>query len=415
MDEAVNGTGGAQAESQPADDIRSALAAAIVTSEEEAAARDKPEPKAAKPTNGAAEGEHAAGDEAAADTGTEKAADTAAKKPATEEGAAEPEKTDEEKTAEKTAAETKAVGELTGKWSAKDKETFAKLAPEAKELLLRRHKDMEAAFTRKTQDIADFRKRYEPVDKIFEPYRDKMKAGGWTEQKLVEGWANVEKRLMDGDGVNVVAGLMKGYNVDLAKVAQAMGYRPPAAAAPRTDATGAEVPAPPAVNLPPEVIETLRDLRQRVDARDQKDMESTQRAAREAETRVMSDIEKFKSAQDDKGELQHPHFDELEADMTELASAAIAAKRPVPSLKDLYEKAVWANPSTRDAALAAREKAQQAKSAADARAKAAAAKKAGSSVHGAPGSGQAPQGTRPAARTLREELEANTAEATSRL
>jgi hypothetical protein len=86
------------------------------------------------------------------------------------------------------------------------------------------------------------------------------------------------------------------------------------------------------------------------------------------------------------------------------------ARKPVPPLKELYETAVWANPSTREATLAARERAQQAKAADEARAKAAQARKAGSSVTGAPGSGQAPTGRSRTDLSLREQLEANFAD-----
>jgi hypothetical protein len=60
-------------------------------------------------------------------------------------------------------------------------------------------------------------------------------------------------------------------------------------------------------------------------------------------------------------------------------------------LDQLYETAVYANPATREKVLTAQRQQEEAKRVEEAKAKAASARKAGSSVTGAPGSGQAPQ------------------------
>lgn len=409
---------------QPADDLKSMLAAAVAEHEPEAAP-EKPANAAVKPeasdapsrdeaapvarTRGA-DGKFVKGAESAEpvveETGDDPAKPEADEKPATEVA-------DDAAAAEKAEADKKAEAEITGRWSVADKELLKKLPPEGRDLILRRHRDMEAAFTKKNQEFTTFRREYEPIDKMFEPWRDRMQAAGYTKQSLITAWANAEKRLMDpNDRVNVVAGLIKGYQVDLGKVAAALGMRP----RPVQQQQDGEQPAPVQNGdgqyhqLPPELTQQLAALQQRLDAQDRERADSTRRAQMGAEQRVMSEIETFKSAQDDKGQLLHPHFDDLEDDMTQLAGAAIAARKPVPSLQDLYEKAVWANPSTRKAQLAADQKAQQARTADEARAKAAAARRAGSSVTGAPGSGQAPAAKSKAEQTLREQLETNYAE-----
>lgn len=411
--EETNGT----ADEQPADDIRSALASALAEHRALASAlAEHSDEPAEKPTKAAAKPEVDAqpADDAAADASADiepKAADEAA----TADDAAKPDgdkDAEADKAAEKSAADTKAETELTGKWSAKDKDTFKKLPAEGRELLLRRHKEMEGAFTRKTQEIASFRKEFEPVAKLLEPWGERMKARGYTPQSLITAWANVEKRLMDGDGVGVVAGLINGYKIDLGKVAQALGIRPMQQPAQQQD--GEAPPAPEAqqqMQLPPEITNQLRSLQERLDADDRAKAEDRRRAELSAVQKVESEMEAFKSAVDDKGQSLHPHFDELENDMLRLVLAARQAGQPDPSLAELYETAVWANPSTRKAQLAADQKAQQERAAQEARAKAAAAKKAASSVTGAPGSGQAPTGRRADKMSLREQLEAAAAEA----
>lgn len=119
------------------------------------------------------------------------------------------------------------------------------------------------------------------------------------------------------------------------------------------------------------------------------------RSQREAESRVMSAIDSFKDAKDASGNLLHPHFSAVEDQMTRLAVAARASGTPVPSLDELYDQAVWANTSTRQAmfeaqraADEAQRKAADAERAKEARAKAERAKRAASSVTGSPSLGQ---------------------------
>ena len=376
----------------PDDTIRSALASAMAQHETPAETPPKPAPEA--PAQ-AAESD-------SAETGTEVASEESGdQEPADGAGEAVEEKPGEEKPAATSGTEPPA------NWSAKDKATFKGLAPEAQKFLLDRHKAMEGDYIKKTQAIAAFKREYEPVDKIFEPYRDRMKAGGWTPAKLVEAWGNVEKRLMEGDGVNVVAGLVQGYKIDLGQVARTLGLRPRQQQA---NGNGAAQPAQPQhdpLSLSPDhpVVRQLNSIQERLAAEDRARADEVRRRQTAAETRVMGEIEEFKSAQDDKGNLLYPHFDDVEAAMAQLAQSANATGKPL-SLKDLYETAVWANPSTRDAMLAARERAQQEKATEEARAKAARARKAASSVTGAPGSGQAPTGRPRTDLSLREQLNA---------
>jgi hypothetical protein len=61
------------------------------------------------------------------------------------------------------------------------------------------------------------------------------------------------------------------------------------------------------------------------------------------EDRILLEIAGFKSATDDKGNLLHPHFEELEDAMALLVEAAVAAREPAPPLEELYDTALQAN------------------------------------------------------------------------
>lgn len=382
----------------PDESLRSALAAAIASSEKEPElelepAKPKPEPKAeAEPK--------------------EPKAEAAEEKPAEEEAKPE-EEAEAEKPAEETAAEeAETKSEPKGiepptNWKAADKETFKTLPPNAQQIVVDIQKRMDADYTKKTQGIAALKSEYEPVDKMFEPYRDVMKQKGFTPRTLIEAWANVEKDLSSGEqgALRVITNLVSGYKVDPSKVALALGLKQqttvPAAGDQTTETAAPQTP----IQLPPELLQTINGLQQRVDTFEAERRATAARAAEERGQAVMNEIEKFKSAVDGKGTLLRPHFDEVEEQMTHLALAAKSAGQQVPPLQELYEKAVWANPSTRKALITAEQQQVEDKRKAEARAKAAAAKKAAASVTGAPGTGQMPQGRSTADKSLREQLE----------
>jgi hypothetical protein len=381
MPEAVNA-----GESQP-DDLRSALAAALAEHDTPSEPAPKIEAKAAPEVPAETEqGEAAAEVE---DKEQTRGADGKFVGKDAAESAEEPEaQAEPEKKPEGLEAPTN--------WAAKDKELFKAQSPEAQRFLLDRVKSMEGDYTKKTEAIAALKREYEPIDKLFEPYRDAMKQRGFTPRSLIEAWANVERKLAENP-VEVIKGLVAGYRVNPAQLANVLGISPAA--------EGEAPTVAPTVQLPPELIAELNSLRQTVTGLTQTQQQAQQAARNASEARVQSDIEAFKSAKDDKGNLVHPHFDEIEQDMTALALVARQMGQPVPSLKDLYERAANANPSTREKLRTAERQQAEEQRKVEARAKAAAAKKAASSVTGAPGPGQAPDIRMRAEKTLREQLE----------
>lgn len=69
-------------------------------------------------------------------------------------------------------------------------------------------------------------------------------------------------------------------------------------------------------------------------------MADFRQAVAAAEQRAMTEIEEFKNALDDEGNLLHPHFDAVEDVMGQLAQLALEVNKPVPALDDLYETAI---------------------------------------------------------------------------
>lgn len=112
-------------------------------------------------------------------------------------------------------------------WSADDKAKFATLTPEAKEFVVGRYKAMEADYTRKTQETADFRRSAEPLLNAIKPYENYLtQLGPVTGQQapqLIAGLLSVEYRLRTGSAqekVQALANICGTYGIDLAALAR---------------------------------------------------------------------------------------------------------------------------------------------------------------------------------------------------
>jgi hypothetical protein len=298
------------------------------------------------------------------------------------------------------------LGKATSRWSQADRDALAAAPQSVQELVVRRHREMEADHTRKTQEIASFRKDYEPIDQLLAPHADAMRERGFTKASLVRAWYDVERGLMAGGDIaaQLVAGIAKNYNLDRGAIARHLGLTAPSASPTEPPSPQAPANAP---NLPPEIEQRLSRYDQFIQQQQQTEQQRQVAAYNDAANRVMTDIEKFAAETDSSGALQHPHFRDVENQMAVLAQVARASGNSVPHLSELYEQAVWANPSTREklqAAAVASQEAQRAEAdkqrQQEARAKAERATKAAKSTTGAPPSGP----VRGKSGSLRDEL-----------
>lgn len=420
-------------EQQPADDLRSLLAGAIDESAASAgagAADAKPVPKADADADASADKGDAKTSDAEPKSGDDrprgedgkfvkksdddKKAEGAAddKKPdAKADESRADSKTDAEKDT-KTEPKTADGKDAPSNWSASDKAMFKLQSPDAQAFLLKKVKELESGFTKKTEAIADLRKEFEPVQQLFAPHIDVLKQKGLSPQTVIKRWADVETGLATpGRNVDVVANIIKAYNVDKAALAKSLGFTSTPSGQASTDTlpaagdqTGTDVSAQMLAALEEKIAKSFEPKLARIDQWETAQRNAAMNAEKARETAVETEISNFKSATNDKGELLHPYFDELEQDMLSLAQSYQASNRPLPKIGELYETAVWANPSTRTAMLATQKAAEQVRQAEEARSKSRQAQRAASSVTGAPGTGQASRPVR-GELSLREQLE----------
>ena len=369
------------------------------------------------------------------------AAAAAAKKPDAKAAKPDPAKAEADAAAAATAAAAEAKDpkfELGGKMSPADKAMLAEVAkthPRAAQWLADRHAAMVADHTRKTQAVAELQREYAPVQEMFKPWQQRLKAAGYTESGIIKAWASVEQELISGDPkrqIGIIRNIVQQYGLDKAAIAAELGLTGAAA----SDAAGAGQGAAAAGDppkIPPELAPWVKELTETRGAvqgiakwiEDQKkasadagerakaDMNARQRAEYD---RIGGEIEVFRTATEADGKaLAHPYFDDVEQDMSMLAQLA-RARGEKPTLQQLYDTAVWANPVTRGKAQAAASAAQQAKTSEAARAKAAQARRAGASVTGSPATGQtAPAGKPAKDLSLREQLDAAFDETSNRV
>ena len=70
-------------------------------------------------------------------------------------------------------------------WNSEDREMFDSLPLNAKERLLKREKEMTSDYTRKTQDLAENRKKFEALEGVLEPARQMILSTGISEAEYV--------------------------------------------------------------------------------------------------------------------------------------------------------------------------------------------------------------------------------------
>lgn len=240
-------------------------------------------------------------------------------------------------------------------WSAADKETFAKSPRDVQEWALRRHQQMESDYQRKTTDLANFRKTWEPLNEMFAPYIQQ----GVSPASVIQGWAQVAQNLQQNP-TQALQELARQYNIDMSSLTHPK----------KDDIWGDEkkVEDPRVSQLQQQLQAVAGHLQQRDQLEQQSKINTFQ-----------SQIEQFAQKKTEAGDLAHPHFDELLPDMMLMARAQRQAGQE-PDLNNLYNSALWANPVTREKTLEAQRIAAQKKAENEAIAKARKAKHASKSI-----------------------------------
>jgi hypothetical protein len=238
------------------------------------------------------------------------------------------------------------------------------LPPAIQQEVLKREGD----FVKGLEERATRLKSYEPIEQALEPIRQQLDLNGVSPGQYVRQLVAAEQFLQRNPG-EAIQYLARNYGVDLQGLTQQQAEQPQADPA-------------------------MAALQQQVQDLSSRQAEFYQHQAQQQEAAVSQQIEAFKA------DPANKHFDTVYEDMVSLAAAERAAGKE-PSLPDLYQRAIWANPSVREQLLA-EQRAEADKKAAEEKAKRAKeAQRAAAANIGTQGTSS---GETPAGLSLEEEL-----------
>ena len=214
-------------------------------------------------------------------------------------------------------------------WSPEHRATFDNLPADGQRFLAERHRDMEAAYTRASQEIA-------PLREVVGQYNGYFQQIGRSPEQMFRGLMEYDRALRFGtppQKASAIKELADGYGVELGGIAQGD---------PQDDTD----PLQEAIN---ERLNPFMQTMQSFAGMQQQQQAAQQQALVQNTT---DQIGQFAGAKDAEGNAAHPHFDEVVDDMARMAQSERSSGRQ-PDLQNLYETAIWANPTTRAKLIAA--------------------------------------------------------------
>lgn len=226
--------------------------------------------------------------------------------------------------------------EAPANWSLADRQMFAKAPREMQEWALNTHRAMAAAHTRRSQEIAPWR----DMGQRWEPYFQQL---GVTGPIAVNKLLETEYGLRTGTNaqkLEILRQLVTDYGIaapDGGGEGQAAG----------------EGGQPPAQLQDPRVDALAQQFQEYMAGQHQQH----QAAMHGQQQQLSAQVQAFAQEVGADGKLAHPHFGEVRITMAQLAEAA-RRKGEQPTLKALYEDALWLHPSTRSELLAAEKRSE---------------------------------------------------------
>lgn len=207
-------------------------------------------------------------------------------------------------------------------WSDEDRETFGGLPSAAQEYLLKREKQYEKGIQEKAEAL-------KPFQDALQPYRSTLQMRGMTEAQAVKAWANAQA-MLDSDPVNALKALVSQYGEETAqKLATELGFQ--TGTQEEFDEDDSELT--PAIKRMQDELKALKSENQQLQTRFRTDEQSE----------AVRQVQEFREAKDDDGNLIHPHFEALHGTMKALLDSGAATDLP-----SAYEQAVWTVPEFRE-------------------------------------------------------------------
>jgi hypothetical protein len=202
------------------------------------------------------------------------------------------------------------------RWTPDKKAAFATWPRDVQEAVVARNSELEADYTRKTQDAAELRRTAEPylnAIKPFEAYLNELAPLiGQTPDTMIAGLIGAEYQLRTGDPqqkAQALRDIAASYGIDLAALSRG--------------------------ELPARADPAYTQLRQSFGTLERRLAHTEQMIEAERQRQTAQEIESFSNARDASGRPRHPHFQRVRGVMTQLLG-----DDPALTLEAAYQKAV---------------------------------------------------------------------------
>jgi len=235
-------------------------------------------------------------------------------------------------------------------WSAEDKAVFAKLPAEGRSFLLKRHGEMEAEFTRKSQASAGAVQFTQALAPVFSEPRlaAALQQAGLHPVQAIQEWANWHRlgsSERQEDKFHLLVDLTQRMGLDPARIFSALSNQPP----PNPMGLSDEDLKDPAVKFIADHLgktnNELNAIRGELQQRDQRERQAREEAGFRS---AKSNVDSFADEKGKDGRPLHPHFDAVLSILVDLFKA-----NPDRDIAEAYETACWAHPEVRKQLLQA--------------------------------------------------------------
>lgn len=230
------------------------------------------------------------------------------------------------------------------------KAAWPTLAQDVKDDILKRERETAAVLEQRATQL----KRFEPLEQVIGPHRERLALAGVDEGTYVRSLITADEMLRRPETrLQAIAQIAQGYGIDL-----------------RVFGNG---------QAQPQQAQQPHPYDQRLSTIEQQLAQQRTNDEQAVRSQSLQAVETFRN------DPAHLYFENVKGDMAALIKSGQAA-----DLKDAYEKAIWSRPDIRPLLLQAQATTAAAQAQTAARAKADQARQASGSVTGSPGAGASP-------------------------
>lgn len=209
-------------------------------------------------------------------------------------------------------------------WDAEAKANFAKLPPELQKVIAKREGERDGFVSKNGEELATYRKRFESLDSVIEPFRGQLARAGVNEAQYV-GQLLALADLANRDFGAFITEQANLRNFDLKAMVASVAEKPY---------------VDPTVKAMQDEIAQLKGA-----------ITHSQRAAvASTQQTIVTQIENFKNEKDASGNPLRPHYARLEPVLEPYILSIRQenpALQPAEVLAQAYDRAMWATPEMR--------------------------------------------------------------------